>query len=66
MRMMFGGRATDYDIHYVGLNFEFLKDFLQEAGFCDIRRVSQFGLFNDTITLLFGGVPISLNVEAWK
>ncbi len=66
MRMMFGGRATDYDIHYVGLNFEFLNDFLQEAGFREIRRVSQFGLFNDASTLLFGGVPISLNVEAWK
>ena len=66
MRMMFGGRTTDYDIHYVGLNFEFLEDLLQDAGFRGIRRVSQFGLFNDTSTLLFGDVPISLNVEAWK
>jgi predicted SAM-dependent methyltransferase len=66
MRMMFGGRTTDYDVHYVGLNFEFLEDFLQEAGFRGIQRVSQFDLFNDTSTLLFGDVPISLNVEAWK
>jgi predicted SAM-dependent methyltransferase len=66
MRMMFGGRTTDYDVHYVGLNFEFLGGFLQETGFRDIRRVPGFGLFNDTSTLLFGNVPISLNVEAWK
>jgi predicted SAM-dependent methyltransferase len=66
MRMMFGGRTTDYDVHYVGLNFEFLGGFLQETGFRDIRRVAGFGLFNDTSALLFGNVPISLNVEAWK
>jgi predicted SAM-dependent methyltransferase len=66
MRMMFGGRMSDYDVHYVGLNFEFLGEFLHEAGFRDIRRVREFGLFNDTSNLLFGGVPISLNVEAWK
>jgi predicted SAM-dependent methyltransferase len=66
MRMMFGGRSTDYDVHYVGLNFEFLGEFLHEAGFRDIRRVPEFGLFNDTSTLRFGDVPISLNVEARK
>jgi predicted SAM-dependent methyltransferase len=66
MRMMFGGRSTAYDVHQVGLNFEFLHQFLRDTGFRDIRRVQQFGLFNDTSTLLFGGVPISLNVEARK
>ncbi len=66
MRMMFGGRITDYDVHYVGLNFEVLGEFLHEVGFRDIRRVPEFGLFNDTSKLLFGNVPISLNVEARK
>jgi predicted SAM-dependent methyltransferase len=66
MRMMFGARTTDYDVHYVGLNFEFLRSFLRLAGFRDIRRVPEFGLFNDTSTLLFRNVPISLNVEARK
>jgi predicted SAM-dependent methyltransferase len=64
MRMMFGGRMTDYDVHYVGLTFEFLGGFLQEAGFREIRRVPKFDLFNDTSNLLFGAVLISLNVEA--
>jgi predicted SAM-dependent methyltransferase len=66
MRMMFGGRTTAYDVHYAGLNFEFLQAFLHETGFRDIRRVAEFGLFNDTSTLVFGNVPISLNVEARK
>lgn len=66
MRMMFGGRVTAYDVHYVGLTFEFLGSFLREAGFREVRRVRDFGLFNDTSTLLFSGVPISLNVEARK
>jgi predicted SAM-dependent methyltransferase len=66
MRMMFGGRTSNYDVHYIGLNAEFLGRFLEEAGFRDIRRVQDFGLFKDTSTLTFGDVPISLNIEAWK
>jgi predicted SAM-dependent methyltransferase len=66
MRMIFGGRTTAYDVHYAGLNFEFLQAFLQEVGFRDIKRVKQFGVFKDASTLLFGSVPISLNVEARK
>jgi predicted SAM-dependent methyltransferase len=66
MRMMFGGRSSEHDVHYVGLNFDFLGSFLHEAGFREIRRVPEFGLFNDTSNLRFAGVPISLNVEAWK
>lgn len=66
MRMMFGGRTTEFDVHYAGMNFEFLTAYLHEVGFRDIRRVADFGLFNDTSTLTFGDVPISLNVEARK
>ncbi len=66
MRMMFGGRMTDYDVHYVGLTFEFLGEFLELAGFRNIKRVPEFGLFQDTSSLRFAGVPISLNVEATK
>jgi predicted SAM-dependent methyltransferase len=66
MRMIFGGRTTAYDVHYAGLNFEFLQAFLQEVGFRNVRRVVDFGLFEDASTLSFGDVPISLNVEATK
>jgi predicted SAM-dependent methyltransferase len=66
MRMMFGGRTTDYDIHYVGLNFEFLGEFIHDTGFHHIRRVPEFGVFKDASSLRFANVAISLNVEAWK
>jgi len=66
MRMMFGGRVNAFDVHYTGFNFEFMGGFLHEAGFRDIRRVPDFGVFNDTSKLQFGNVAISLNVEARK
>jgi FkbM family methyltransferase len=66
MRMMFGGRTTGYDVHYTGFDLEFLGEFLYQAGFRDIRRVQDFGLFDDTSAVRFADVPISLNVEAWK
>lgn len=66
MRMMYGGRMDQHDVHYVGLSFEFLAVFLNDAKFSDVRRVEQFGIFNDASGLLFKGELISLNVEAHK
>jgi predicted O-linked N-acetylglucosamine transferase (SPINDLY family)/predicted SAM-dependent methyltransferase len=66
MRMIFGGHVDKYDYHYVGLNEEFLAFFMATAGFVKIRRVPQFGIFNDTSNLVFKGTPISLNVIAEK
>jgi len=66
MRMMFGGQIDPHDYHYVGLNWEFLGEYLWAAGFRNIERVQDFGVFDDTSTLKFGGVPISLNVKAVK
>lgn len=66
MRMMFGGQLDEFDFHCVGLNEEFLTSFLSAAGFANIKRVSEFGLFTDCSTLIFAGRPISLNIEAYK
>ncbi|HED13096.1 MAG TPA: methyltransferase domain-containing protein [Gammaproteobacteria bacterium] len=66
MRMMFGGHVDNYDYHVVGLNQEFLGIFLQQAGFSNMRRVSSFGLFQDTSNLVVKGGPISVNVIAEK
>lgn len=66
MRMMFGGQVDQHDFHCVGLNEELLSSFLSAAGFADIRRVDDFGLFADCSTLVFAGRPISLNLEARK
>lgn len=66
MRMIFGGHVDKYDYHVVGLNEEFLTDVLNISGYANIRKVQGFGLFNDTSTMLFKGVAISLNMIAEK
>lgn len=66
MRMIFGGHVDKYDYHLVGLDLDFLVTFLTETGFVNLRRVTNFGLFNDTSAMLFKGIPISLNVMAQK
>src|SRR5687768_4546076 len=42
MRMMFGGQSNEADFHYVGLNEEILRVFLEQAGFVDVVRVNGF------------------------
>ncbi len=66
MRMMFGGQIDDFDYHYFGWNYEFLNDYLKETGFKKIERVKSFNLFNDTSDYAPYGLPISLNVIAYK
>ncbi|KAF1332790.1 Acetylglucosaminyltransferase, partial [Globisporangium splendens] len=64
MKMMFGAQLDAYDVHKVGFFAPLLVDFLERAGFCEIERVDNFGLFNDTSAMVFRGTPISLNVQA--
>ena len=66
MTMAFGGQKDPHDFHYVGLTFEFLRNFLLDAGFSRIERVKEFGLFEDVSLIRYAGVPISLNVIAVK
>jgi predicted SAM-dependent methyltransferase len=64
MRIMFGGQTDAHDFHYVGLSFDILKQFLEEAGFTQIERVKPWGIFEDSSSQMMAGVPISVNVEA--
>jgi predicted SAM-dependent methyltransferase len=66
MRMMFGGQLDEHDFHFVGLNQEILAEYLFGAGFQDIFRVPEFNIFDDTSSLAFAGVLISLNLVASK
>jgi predicted SAM-dependent methyltransferase len=66
-RMIFGARTDRFDYHLAGFNREFLEKFLQAAGFVNALVVENFNLFdNDTSSLCFAGVPISLNMIAKK
>jgi predicted SAM-dependent methyltransferase len=66
MRMVFGGQMDEHDFHKVGLTEEFATIYLRQAGFRSAKRVGNFGLFDDTSSKEFMGVPISLNMEAVK
>jgi predicted SAM-dependent methyltransferase len=66
MRMIFGGHIDKSDYHLVGLNEEFLRDILRIAGFTTIRRVENFGIFDDMSTTMLKGVPISVNMVCEK
>ena len=64
VKMIFGAHADAYDYHKVGFDFHLLRHFLGEAGFVEIERVENFGLFADYSSLVCVGIPISLNVVA--
>ena len=64
--MMFGGHKDEHDVHLVGLNEDFLRNFLQDAGFQRVDRVERHGLFKDTSDMIVAGTLISLNVQAFK
>jgi predicted SAM-dependent methyltransferase len=66
MQMMFGGQVDAHDFHFVGLNEQFMRHFLGETGFREVRRVQSFGVFQDTSELRLLGFPISLNMIAVK
>ena len=66
MRMMFGGQTDPHDFHHAGLTEEILGDFLRTAGFKEVHRVPEFGIFSDTSNLRLGGVLVSLNLVAIK
>ena len=66
MRRIFGGQEDAFDLHKVGLWADCFAGFLQGTGFTDIRRVESFDLFDDGSRATYGGIPISLNLEARK
>jgi predicted SAM-dependent methyltransferase len=66
MRMMYGGQIDDADFHYVGFDEELMTFYLKQAGFTDIERVADLGLFADASRLKLAGRIISLNVVARK
>jgi predicted SAM-dependent methyltransferase len=66
VRMIFGGHVDAHDYHQMGFDLVLLGTFLREAGFAEIERVDDFGLFDDTSRTVYAGVPISLNVTARK
>ena len=65
-RMLLGGHGDIFDYHKSAFNEEFLSYYLSAAGFSSIRRVEEFGLFDDTSSIRHKGELISLNLVADK
>ncbi|HVZ93218.1 MAG TPA: hypothetical protein VG797_01785, partial [Phycisphaerales bacterium] len=65
-RMIYGGQVDEHDYHKSGYTFDILEAFLKIHKFSRITKVQEFGLFQDTTTMKYLGVRISLNVEAVK
>ncbi len=66
MRIVYGGQVDKYDYHKLGFSWDSLSWYLRQIGFRNIRRVQEFGIFDDTSSLRIGGQLISLSVEARK
>jgi predicted SAM-dependent methyltransferase len=66
MMHVFGAQEDNYDFHKVGLTRDFLCQFLKQAGFSGMKRVDEFGLFNDYSSFRRFGILISLNLEVLK
>lgn len=66
MRLMFGRQDDPLDFNHIGLNADFLSDFLRSAGFARVEHVESFGLFEDVSTLQVNGTLVSLNLIAIK
>jgi predicted SAM-dependent methyltransferase len=66
MRMMFGGAMDEHDQHLIGLNFDFLVDYLREAGFTSVEHVESFGMLEDGSEVRVDGTLVSLNLVVTK
>ncbi|KAG7381191.1 hypothetical protein PHYPSEUDO_006316 [Phytophthora pseudosyringae] len=64
MTVMYGGQIDQYDLHKVGFDEAILVAYLTQAGFCDVTRHDDFGLFDDSSVLVIYDIPISLNIQA--
>jgi predicted SAM-dependent methyltransferase len=61
-RMIYGGQIDADDFHKCPFTWEFALAYLGDAGFKKARRVQVFNVFNDTNSLRYRGVLISLNI----
>lgn len=66
MKTLFGGQTNEHDFHRIGLNFEFMVDFLKSAGFSEVEQVETFGIFSDDSETRIDGHLISLNLVITK
>lgn len=66
MRMLFGQQLDIHDFNRIGLNEDFLRDYLQDSGFTSVERVESLRKFDDISELRIEGHCASVNLVAIK
>lgn len=66
MSIFYGGHTNEFDVHRVGFDFDTLAMFLEEVGFEEYERLTEFSLFDDCSSMRILDTLISLNVAATK
>ena len=61
MRWLFGAQTEAQDFNLIGLDYDFLADYLALAGFARAERVRSFGWNDDASVAAHAGMPLSLN-----
>lgn len=65
MRIIMGGQCYPHDFHKTAFSHDILCEYLAHAGFQGIKRVDDFGLFDDYSKKIYFGEKISLNLEVY-
>lgn len=66
MRTLFGQQKDLADFNLIGLNGDFVTDFLRLAGFSQVSRVASFGLLDDLSEYQVDEIRVALNLIAVK
>jgi predicted SAM-dependent methyltransferase len=66
MRVIFGGQLDENDLHRIGLNLDFMVDYLTDVGFTSVEQVQSFGLFSDDSEQSINDHRVSLNMVVIK
>lgn len=66
MKMIYGAQSDDFDFHYMGFDGITLPTLLSAHGFCDLKRVGNFNIIQDTSSMVYHGREISLNIAGRK
>jgi hypothetical protein len=66
MRMIYGAQTDEHDFHYVGFDDNTLPSILSQHNFCNLKRVDNFNIHQDTSSMKYQGRAISLNIVGRK
>jgi protein O-GlcNAc transferase len=66
MQVIYGGQVDEFDLHRIGLNFDFMVDYLADVGFTSVEHVESFGLFSDASEAKVRDQRFSLNLLVTK